>query len=249
MFPGSSPRRQSVGYPGYGGPGAGVQPGYDYSGVTGPGHGYGAADGQQWPGPGYHHLYSRYDDWNHHAASAAAAVAAASHFQPPSPGAVTHATPTEADPGSGGLGLYGNYVKPSPLGPPVGDFKPPVLGDLRSISSLEQDQTGGEADPLRSQQSVITGGRAHHSPDSGLAASDGVSGSDSPSHGQPQQPPSPSLHHDLGLPSRPQPARSPYEWMKRPSVAARPCKEGSDGRIFFVDSGKNKTTIYRSNTD
>ena len=221
-----------MGYPGYGGPGASVQSGYDYSGVTGPGHGYGVtADSQQWPGPGYHHLYSRYDDWGHHAASAAAAVAAASHFQPPSPGAVTHAASNEADPGSGGLGVYGNYVKPSPLVPPIGDFKPPLLGDPRSISSLEQEQTGGEADPLRSQQSVITGGRAHHSPDSGLAASDGVSGSDSPSHSQPQQPPSPSLHHDLGLPSRPQPARSPYEWMKRPSVADRTCKEGSDGKI------------------
>ena len=232
MFPGSSPRRQSVGYPGYtGGPGAGVQSGYDYSGVTGPGHTYGVADSQQWPGPGYHHLYSRYDDWGHHAASAAAAVAAASHFQPPSPGPVTHAASNEADPGSGGLGLYGNYVKPSPLVPPVGDFKPPLHGDPRSISSLEQEQTGGEADPLRSQQSVITGGRAHHSPDSGLAASDGVSGSDSPSHSQPQQPPSPGLNHDLGLLSRPQPARSPYEWMKRPSVAARTCKEGTDGKI------------------
>ena len=227
MFPGSSPRRQSVGgYPGY----TGAQPSYDYSGVTGPGHhGYGGpADGQQWPG--YPHLYSRYDDWNHHAASAAAAVAAASHFQPPSPGAVTHEA---GDPGSGGLGgLYGNYGKSSSLAPPVGDFKPPVLSDLRAMSNLDQDQAGGEADPLRSQQ-VITGGRAHHSPDSGLAASDGVSGSDSPGHGQPQQPPSPGLHHDLGLPSRPQPARSPYEWMKRPNVAARPCKEGSDGKTFF----------------
>ena len=231
MFPGSSPRRQSVGYPGYQ-----AQPSYDYSGVTGATHGYGVAEGQQWPGPGYHHLYSRYDDWNHHAATAAAAVAAASHFQPPSPGTGTHATSNEAETGSGaGLPLYGNYVKPTPLCPPVGDFKPPVLGDVRSMASLETDQVGGEADPLRSQQAAITGGRAHHSPDSGLAASDGVSGSDSPSHGQPQQPPSPNLHHDLGLPSRPQPARSPYEWMKRPTIAARPCKEGSDGKGTLIN--------------
>ena len=35
---------------------------------------------------------------------------------------------------------------------------------------------------------------------SGLAASDGVSGSDSPNHVlHPQQPPSPGLHHDLGV--------------------------------------------------
>ena len=100
----------------------------------------------------------------------------------------------------------------------------------------QDDQPASEADPLRSQG--VASGRAHHSPDSGLAASDGVSGSDSPNHVHPQQPPSPSLHHDLGLPSRPQPARSPYEWMKRPSISSRPCKEGSDGKTFFISKYK-----------
>merc|ERR1719336_70870 len=37
------------------------------------------------------------------------------------------------------------------------------------------------------------------------------------------------------LPSRPQPARSPYEWMKRPSLSARPCKEGPEGRTRTKD--------------
>ena len=100
----------------------------------------------------------------------------------------------------------------------------------------QDDQPASEADPLRSQG--VASGRAHHSPDSGLAASDGVSGSDSPNHAHPQQPPSPSLHHDLGLPSRPQPARSPYEWMKRPSISSRPCKEGSDGKTFSISKYK-----------
>ncbi len=32
---------------------------------------------------------------------------------------------------------------------------------------------------------------------------------------------------ELALPQRPQPARSPFEWMKRPALTPRPCKEGS----------------------
>ena len=71
------------------------------------------------------------------------------------------------------------------------------------------------------------------SPESPAAAAGGVGGtgnntvaahlndllSAQPNSGTSQQPP------------RPHPARSPYEWMKRPSVAARTCKEGSDGKI------------------
>ena len=36
------------------------------------------------------------------------------------------------------------------------------------------------------------------------------------------------------LPARPQPARSPYEWMKRPGATSRPNKEGSpDGKYQY----------------
>ena len=227
MFPSSnSPRRQSVTYPSYQQSGVG---GYDYTGGHGVGVGAMYPD-QQWPA-GYHHIYSRYDEWNHHA-HAAAAVAA--QFQPPSsPGPAGGPSPGDSDSGTTGGLLYGGYSKPGVLCPPVGDFKPPILGDFRSLPGQDDQPASeaGEADPLRSQGVTGVGGRAHHSPDSGLAASDGVSGSDSPNHVHQHQPPSPSLHHDIGLPSRPQPARSPYEWMKRPSVAARPCKEGSDGKL------------------
>ena len=226
MFPSSnSPRRQSVTYPSYQQSGVG---GYDYTG----GHGVGGMyPDQQWPA-GYHHIYSRYDEWNHH--HAAAAAVAAQFQQPPSPagGAAGGPAPGDNDSATTAGLLYGGYSKPGVLCPPVGDFKPPILGDFRSLPGQDDQPAGeaGEADPLRSQSVAGVGGRAHHSPDSGLAASDGVSGSDSPNHVHHHQPPSPSLHHDISLPSRPQPARSPYEWMKRPSIAARPCKEGSDGK-------------------
>ena len=91
-----------------------------------------------------------------------------------------------------------------------------LFTDTRPIAGQEDRGEGGEA------LSRPHAGPPHHSPDSGLAASEGLSGSDSPA-----QPPSPSL------PSRPQPARSPYEWMKRPSLSARPCKEGPEGKIFI----------------
>ena len=215
MFGGNSPRRQSVtSYPGAGYHQTPPTVGYDYGAVAGAGHVYGD---QQWPG--YPHLYGRYDEWNHH--SAAAAFAAA-QLQPPSPvaGAASSLEADTAAASTTGSLLYGNYAKPAPLCPPVGDFKPPLFGDTRP----GQDGDG---------QGVNGRGGAHHSPDSGLAASDGVSGSDSPSHAQhPAQSSSPSLDH--GLPSRPQPARSPYEWMKRPNIAARPCKEGSDGKQFSL---------------
>ena len=261
MFPSAgaatSPRRQSVTYPGYQAQYADYPPAHGGYGGHGPGEA--AQPAAQWPG--YHGLYTRYDaDWNsvHHAATAAAALSAASHhFQPPSPAASAPHGSAEAGGDAGpGAGLYGGgvYVKPGSLcAPASGDFKPPLLGDVRG---LDDHGGGAEADPLRSQSGAVAGagGRAHHSPDSGecasryicngvadyaqslhctvsgLAASDGVSGSDSPNHVlHPQQPPSPGLHHDLGLPARPQPARSPYEWMKRPSISGRPCKEGSDG--------------------
>ena len=175
MFGGNSPRRQSVpGYPGYHQPAGSTAAGYDYAGVSGAAHVY--AD-QQWSG--YHHLYGRYDDWNHHAA--AAAVAAAQFQQSPSsPGA---SLDTETSTSTSSSLLY-NYNKPvtSSLCPPAvsGDFKPPLFGDPRSVSGGEESVIPG---------SRVTAGHDHHSPDSGLAASDGVSGSDSPSHGQhPAQP-------------------------------------------------------------
>ena len=218
MFGGNSPRRQSVpGYPGYHQAAASTAAGYDYAGVSGAAHVY--AD-QQWSG--YHHLYGRYDDWNHHAA--AAAVAAAQFQQSPSSPGASLDTETSTS-----TSLLYNYNKPvtSALCPPAvsGDFKPPLFGDPRSVSGGEESVIPG---------SRVTAGHDHHSPDSGLAASDaGVSGSDSPSHAhQPQQSSSPVLHHDL--PSRPQPARSPYEWMKRPSVGSRPSKEGSDGNSPLI---------------
>ena len=142
-------------------------------------------------------------DWNHHAAAAAVAAA---QFQPPSPA---------PDSETAGGHLYPSYKHPS-LCPPLGDFKPPIFTDTRPIAGQEDRGEGGEA------LSRPHAGPPHHSPDSGLAASEGLSGSDSPA-----QPPSPSL------PSRPQPARSPYEWMKRPSLSARPCKEGPEGKIFI----------------
>ena len=208
MFPSNSPRRQSVTYPSYQQTPGG---GYDYTGAgSAAGLGPGMYDSGQWPG--YHHIYGRYDtEWHNHAAAAAVAA----QFQPPSPGVTTPAA-HDTDP------VYGQYTKPSSLCPPVGDFKPPIIGEFRS----SDDTGGGDTDPLRPGPGVHHG-RAHHSPDSGLAASDGVSGSDSPSHVHHPQPPSP---HDIGLPARPQPARSPYEWMKRPNITARPCKEGSDGK-------------------
>ena len=45
------------------------------------------------------------------------------------------------------------------------------------------------------------------------------------------------------LPARPQPARSPYEWMKRPGSASRPSKEGSpDGKYIIYN-----TNIFNNN--
>ncbi len=74
----------------------------------------------------------------------------------------------------------------------------------------------------------------------GLAVSDGPG---SPGHAPPHQP---GLGGDPGspgvdpLPARPQPARSPYEWMKRPSINGRPCKEGTsspDGEYSILLGG------------
>jgi hypothetical protein len=69
------------------------------------------------------------------------------------------------------------------------------------------------------------------SPDSGLAISEGMSNSGSP-HGQPPTTtmagPSTSPIPGSNLVVRPQAARSPYEWMKRPNPLHnnRPPKEG-----------------------
>ena len=172
MFPSAgaatSPRRQSVTYPGYQAQYADYPPAHGGYGGHGPGEA--AQSAAQWPG--YHGLYTRYDaDWNsvHHAATAAAALSAASHhFQPPSPAASAPHGSAEAGGDAGpGAGLYGGgvYVKPGSLcAPASGDFKPPILGDVRGL-----DDHGGEADPLRSQSGAVAGagGRAHHSPDSG----------------------------------------------------------------------------------
>ena len=86
----------------------------------------------------------------------------------------------------------------------------------------------------RADQEVKTTVRP--SPDSGLAVSEAMSNSGSPggggggqghhhqSHLQPQGSPIPGSN----LVVRPQPARSPYEWMKRPTngLQNRPSKEG-----------------------
>ncbi len=46
------------------------------------------------------------------------------------------------------------------------------------------------------------------------------------------------------LPARPQPARSPYEWMKRPGSATRPSKEGSpDGKYIIYNTNIFKDLI------
>ena len=174
MFPSAgaatSPRRQSVTYPGYQAQYADYPPAHGGYGGHGPGEA--AQPAAQWPG--YHGLYTRYDaDWNsvHHAATAAAALSAASHhFQPPSPAASAPHGSAEAGGDAGpGAGLYGGgvYVKPGSLcAPASGDFKPPLLGEVRG---LDDHGGGGEADPLRSQSGAVAGagGRAHHSPDSG----------------------------------------------------------------------------------
>jgi len=230
MFPGHSPRRQSASYP------SGYLDGYQ----QGTAHQlyqssysmYGVD--QQWP-PYPHipsHLYSnRYEDWGHHP-----------QFQPPSPSAPTGASSSETEdaPVSGSSSIYSSQFKSS-LCTTVGDFKPPIFPDPRGpIGSIEEGP--GSEDPLAARPLGLPPG-AHHSPDSGLAASDGVSGSGSPNNppnihtsGDPGSPSHPH-HHDIILPQRPQPARSPYEWMKRPSLSARPCKEGisPDGRTRTKD--------------
>ena len=215
MFPGHSPRRQGAGYPG-----SGYLDGYQQGQLYQGGYSmYGVE--QQWP-PYPHiptHLYSnRYEEWSHHP-----------QFQPPSPSAPAGASSSETEdpPVSGSSSIYSSQFKSS-LCSTAGDFKPPIFPDSRGgIGSIEEGQ--GSDDPLAARPHGLPPG-AHHSPDSGLAAPDGVSGSGSPNN-PPNihpggDPGSPSHHHDIILPQRPQPARSPYEWMKRPSLSARPCKEG-----------------------
>ena len=96
-------------------------------------------------------------------------------------------------------------------------------------------------------------GATHPSPDSGLATSEGAPGDPSP----PLLPPSPPplseglpqvalacqsitsfFNQVLTFPKRPQPARSPYEWMKRQSPTSRPCKEGATHQ-FLVETRHN----------
>merc|ERR1719270_2256575 len=77
---------------------------------------------------------------------------------------------------------------------------------------------GGISDPGSAARQP---GAAHPSPDSGLATSEGAPADPSP----PLLPPSPPPLGEA-LPQRPQPARSPYEWMKRQSPTSRPAKEG-----------------------
>ena len=80
------------------------------------------------------------------------------------------------------------------------------------------------------------------SPDSGLAVSEAMSNSGSPGgatghppgggqhpHLQPQLSPVPGSN----LVVRPQPARSPYEWMKRPANGLQNNKMSKEGENFF----------------
>ncbi len=66
------------------------------------------------------------------------------------------------------------------------------------------------------------------SPDSGLAEAMSASGSPAGGHGQPHLQPQGSPIPCSNLVVRPQPARSPYEWMKRPAngIQSHKTKEG-----------------------
>ena len=97
-----------------------------------------------------------------------------------------------------------------------------------------------------SRDASTTAGEAKNivrpSPDSGLAVSEAMSNSGSPggatghppggggqhSHLQPQLSPVPGSN----LVVRPQPARSPYEWMKRPANGLQNNKMTKEGEIF-----------------
>jgi len=86
------------------------------------------------------------------------------------------------------------------------------------------------------------------SPDSGLTISDGVSSSGSPNQntqsghhhltsnigmiGSPGSSPTPQS--DLGGSNRPQPARSPYEWIKRPNFQNRSLSSSKEGDIIYI---------------
>ena len=103
-----------------------------------------------------------------------------------------------------------------------------------------------QSDPM-SDNPAARSGATRPSPDSGLTISDGVSSSGSPNQnlqsvqnlgsgvgmiGSPGSSPPPSS--DLIGSNRPQPARSPYEWIKRPNFQNRSLsssKEGDDWAI------------------
>ena len=101
------------------------------------------------------------------------------------------------------------------------------------------------------------------SPDSGLTISDGVSSTGSPNHnlvsGQHHLPPgagmigspgsSPPPHSDLvGSNLRPQPARSPYEWIKRPNFQNRSLssssKEGNNNKTMCILWGHSQPLLF-----
>ncbi len=125
------------------------------------------------------------------------------------------------------------------------------LGDLPSYSAASTSpaatSNGGTESPRGQVEYKLFSGRGgesslrhkpadsgvvtHSSPDSGLAASDGISASGSPNNGLPMM--TAAMAAAAGSLERPQPARSPYEWMKRPAAfaadaAARPAASAAE---------------------
>ncbi len=83
------------------------------------------------------------------------------------------------------------------------------------------------ADDLNPPGSPVAGGNGGGGPFAGLCLDPGLS----PGGGGPVSPSTPLSGITTTTSSRPQPARSPYEWMKKPSYQSQPEKNGESEQI------------------